>query len=309
MIVSLKDRRVRRAIMSSVSLAWRVEIFLLVYAGFIFLLYKHYSVKWIAIPSTAVSVMGIALSIFLGFRNSAAYDRWWEARKIWGGVVNESRTFSMSVLSMMSEPEGAKKEQLQKHQKNLIYRHLAYINALRLQLREQDSWDELAPFLSKQEQKKLASAKNKATLLNHWQGQQLKELREKGFLSEFQHIELNQSLREFYALQGKCERIKKTPLPRYYSYFTLVFLWLFFFILPFTLVKDLGIVTLPVCLIVTFVFNVIEASGRYTEDPFENRATDTPMTALCRTIEIDLRQLLEEEELPEPTQPINYVLM
>jgi putative membrane protein len=139
---------------------------------------------------------------------------------------------------------------------------------------------------------------------------------EKGLIEDFRHMELMHTLEEFYNLQGKCERIKNTPLPRQYSYFSAIFVWIFILIMPFGLVGEFAgmghnfiWLTVPFYALISWIFITMELVGDNSEDPFENFVNDVPMTALCRTIEIDLRDMLGETDLPEKLKPVNGVLM
>ena len=254
-----------------------------------------------------VSILGGALAIFLGFRNNSAYDMWWEGRKVWGGVVNVSRTWGMEVMSFVNNQftkEPVPVEERDEVQKDLVNRHLAWINALRLQLRDQDNWEELKPYLGEEEFEYLKTDRNRATMLLHRQGLALEKAAKAGLIDDFRHMELVQKLRDMYDLQGKAERIKKTVFPYYYSFFTHLFLWLFVILIPFSLVKELGWMIIPIGTAISFVFIMLEKSGRVTEDPFENRAADVPLSSLCRTIEIDMKQQLRSDEIPENLSPL-----
>ncbi len=253
-----------------------------------------------------VTILGGALAIFLGFRNNSSYDMWWEARKIWGGVVNISRTYAMEVMTLVSNKSqpAVTDENLHMLQRRIGLRHLAWINALRLQLRKQNSWEELKPYLEESEFEEMASYRNKATMLLHTQGQELRYAYDNGLITDFQYMDMVGRIKEMYDLQGKAERVKNTVFPYYYTYFTNLFLWLFVILLPLSLVHKLGWAVIPITTCISFVFLMLEKSGTVTEDPFENRAADTPMSSLCRTIEIDVRQQLGDTELPEGLAPI-----
>jgi len=265
-------------------------------------LYVHVGFERIALPLAPVSIIGVGLAIFLGFRNSSAYDRWWEARKIWGGIVNVSRMIGMEITSFIqNEDQSALKED---HQQ-IIYRHIAWLYALSMHLRKQDSLDTIQPLLSQTEHDMAKTFKNIPSQLINLQSKHIEQVYRKGHLTDFSHNMLNGKLEELYTLQGKAERIKNTVFPYYYNYFTRVFLWLFLIILPFALIDKMGWEAVPLSTAISFVFYILDKSGTITEDPFAARAADTPMTALCRTIEIDLRQMLGEKDLPEPA-PIKY---
>jgi ion channel-forming bestrophin family protein len=289
--------------------AWPLLLLWCAVSAIAYTLYFKLGIKHIALPFAPIGVLGTALSIFLGFRNSSSYDRWWEARKIWGGIVNSSRNFSRQVLTLADSNNVAENKN---RQREFIYRHLAWINALRFQLRGQTNtpqWnEELGKFLSTEELQQLQSAKNKATQLMLTQGKAIAIAARAGMFDDFRHMQLDNTLSEFYNLQGACERIKNTPLPRQYDFFNFLFLHAFLTILPFGLLEifqksALPALLIPLTMLCGFVFYIVEGVGRRNEDPFENKITDTPMTALCRTIEIDLRQMLDEENIPEKAEP------
>ena len=266
------------------------------------------------LPFPLVATLATALAIFLAFRNNSAYDRWWEARKIWGGVVNISRTIGRQVMTLTSLSK-CPAEDVAAFQREFVYRHLAWINALRLQLRGSDKWDEVRTLIGDEEFEWLSQRRNRATQLVHKQGLRLAEARRDGILIEARYLEiLDESLTQLYELQGKAERIKNTPLPRQYDYFPRVFMFLFVTLLPAGMITELQKVNsdwlvIPLATVVSFMFYVLMRVGEFNEDPFDGRFTDTPMTALCRTIEIDLREQLGETDLPPKAEPVDGILM
>ena len=258
------------------------------------------------IPVVPVTILGGGLAIFLGFRNNAAYDRWWEARKIWGAIVNTSRSFGTKILTFMNMDhvkEGGTVDDLNDLHKRMIHRHIAYINTLRLALRGKDHWKEVEHHLSDEEFRGMMSAPNKATYLNHCQGRDLQYAFGMGYIEDFRHMSLMNEVKEIYDHQGKSERINKTVFPFYYTYFTEVFLWLFIILLPFSLADQLKYLSVPISVAISFVFYILDKSGKITEDPFENRAADIPLTAICNTIERDLKFMLDESDVPEVIKP------
>ena len=323
--------------------AWSNLIIFAVWSGLVVYAYHHmeHHGKIISIPFQPLSVIGIAVAFYIGFKNNASYDRFWEARKIWGGIVNYSRTWGnqvMSYISLRSAREGISEEEVFAIQKQIIYRHIAWLNALRFQLRQPSSFSikhpktvrmlqatdpncdpwahEVGGFLEKAEYEYLIDRRNTATHLIRRQGEHLQELREEhGLIGDFRHIDMMKVLEEFYNLQGKCERIKNTPFPRQYAFFSKVFTWIFILVLPFGMVgqfaemnHDMIWLTVPFCVLISWVFSTMEVVGDNSEDPFENFINDVPMTALCRTIEIDLREMLGETELPEKIKPVADIL-
>jgi putative membrane protein len=239
-----------------------------------------------------MSIMGIALAFFLAFRNNSAYDRWWEARKIWGGIVNVSRTFSGYVSSFLPKS-------MDKDIEIIVRRHLAWINALRIQLREQNDWGDVKKFLESEDAENLDISRNKATQIINQQIHSITVFKRENNLDPFEHEMLMDCLREMYDLQGKAERIKKTKFPYYYEYFTRFLMWVFIICLPLSLVPISGWHTLPICVITSFIFFILERTGSVTETPLDWNSSGTPMTTLCRVIEIDVLQQIGETSLPE----------
>jgi len=295
----------------------------------------------ISIPFAPISVIGIAVAFYVGFKNNASYDRFWEARKIWGGIVNYSRTWGNQVMSYVNTHHNTESTNVNvaETQKILIYRHIAWINALRHRLRQpslfspkrtrsvrvllnQDKeeahyWeDNIKCFLPEYEYQCLLDKRNSATHLIRAQGDHLKQLMHQDKLIEdFRHLQMMETLEEFYNLQGKCERIKNTPFPRQYAFFSRVFTWLFIILLPFGMVGEFAAMnhsliwlTIPFSILISWIYITMETVGDSSEDPFENFINDVPMTALCKTIEIDLREMLDETDLPEGIKPVKGVL-
>lgn len=296
--------------------SWRDVLIFSIYDLGLAVLYGPFNVRWLDIPWQLVSIVGVAVSFYVGFKNSSAYSRFSEARQLWGGIVNRSRSWTMLVLGC---PEPGNLETSTPAplalQRQLVYRQLAWVNALRLHLRRQpEGWEaEVAPLLDPAEAAQLQHLANPPAQLLLRQTQALREA--EGLFGELQLRTLFEELREMTNLQGGCERLKNTPFPRQYAFSSLVFVWLFIALLPLGLLGEfekLGEghywLTVPFSVLVSWVFVTIELVGHISEDPFENQLNDVPMTALCRSIEIDLRQMLGESEVPAPVQPIDGVL-
>ena len=258
----------------------------------------------------SIAVFGTVMSLFLAFKTNEAYNRWWEARTLWGSMVNYSRSFARQVLNLLTlnTVETAKdQEELNAIQKDLIYRHLAFINALKLSLRDQGNWEELKPFLDEKERLKLVEHANIPTQLVQMQAQKLNHAFHDNS-NDFRYMQIDSTLNEFFNIQGGCERINSTVFPRIYSFLTTQFTWLFAFSLIFSLYDDLNWQIMATRVVVAYVFLTLEKISRSLKDPFENGISDTPMTAICRTIEIDLREMLGEKDVPPPIKPIKGIL-
>lgn len=300
-------------------------------------LYQLAGFKWLVIPWVAIGLIGTAAAFVVGFKNTQTYNRLWEARQIWGSIVNSSRSWGIFCSHMIDADA--------KTTETLIYRHLAWITALRYQLREPRIWensnsksnveygqsftvpertipihDVIDSFLSKAEIDHVFSKTNKATQIIHLQSTHLKQLKEEGKISALNFIELEKMLADFYDQQGRCERIKNFPYPRQFATVNQMFIRLFIFILPFGFLQEfekLSAVigdwfiwcTVPCTLIVAWVFFMMEKMGESTENPFEGIANDVPISNISRTIEIDLREMLNETDIPAPTKPQNNILM
>ncbi len=286
----------------------------LVWTVAVWLVYYFAKIEAMAINFTPIGVLGSALAIFVAFRNNSAYGRWWEARQIWGALVNYSREFARMTINFVdvqirAQPEAAVK--MNAFKKELIYRHIAFVHALRLHLRKQEEWLILQPFLSKADFEKVSAAQNKPNIINMLNGDCLRKGQDQKMLEWFHTFQIEGNLTQFANHLGKCERIKNTPLPRQYDFFTRLFVYLFSLMLPFGLLglfQTPDLITfswliIPLTFLIAAVFVIMERTGAANEDPFENLITDVPLTALCNTIERDLREMLGESKLPEKLQP------
>ena len=257
-----------------------------------------------ALSIAAVALLVTALSIFLVFRLNEAYARWWEARTLWGAIVNGSRSFARQATTLIAAEDAVHRE--------LVYRQIAWVNALRLSLRCQDDWNELGPFLPEGELESLASAASKPTQLFQKQGERLAELTATGQLSELGHVMIDRTLAGLYDAQGGCERIKNTPFPDRVSAFTHSVAWGLAIFVPLSILDTsnyfdpIDMIVVPIMMM---AFLLTKQLGAELRDPFEGQPNDTPMTALCRSIEIDLRQQLGERDVPSPIQPVDGVLL
>ncbi len=271
----------------------------------ILIVHEVYKIDFIAISATPIGMLGGAIAIFLGFRTNSAYARWWEARILWGGIVNSSRTWTRQILSF---GDGAVTNAPSAFERTMVMHQIAFVNAVRCHLRKQDPLPEIAPFLSSEVQDDLKGEKNVPAAILHRMGLSLKEARQRETFDTLRFLALNDTLTELTNLLGGCERIKNTPLPRQYDYFPRLFVYTYCALLPVGLVKDLNGYTPFVCTLLGAIFIALDQVGYNIESPFENTIHDTPMTALCRTIEINLRQMLGEKELPPAIEPVDGYL-
>jgi len=290
-------------------------IFAVTIAVMVFVLHKK-GVTAISFPFSIVAILGSALAIFIAFKNNSSYSRWWEARTLWGGIINSSRVLARLIITFTdshSHQQNYDKERSELFKKEMIYKVIAWVHALRLHLRKQDNWQELKPFLSEQEFIELKKSHNKPNFIHLISGKKIYEAMANGTLGGFDSFQMEGQLLALANYQGGCERIKNTPLLRQYDFFTRVFLYTFILLLPFSLIGDftkmnIDYLMIPVSIIISFVFAIIGKVGEVNEDPFENRITDVPLTAMCNTIERDLREMLGETDLPKKLEPENGFL-
>ena len=326
-------------------------IWLTAWASAVAWLYHYTGWEWMKLPMLPLTVIGTAVAFYVGFKNNSAYDRLWEARKIWGAIVNSSRMWGTTVKAYVDDELFSEEEvdatELQMLKKRLIYRHIGWLYALRAQLLVPTPWEhlnqnrmvakvtkkrmerfglglnldgvtekELNEFLPKEEMERLLKHKNTATQIIDQQSQDVLALRKRHLIDDFRHMELQKLLNDFYTHQGKAERIKKFPLPRQYGSMSFVFVAIFIFLLPLGMVStfenltDYGVwLSIPFTVLIGWVFLMMELIGDYSENPFEGMGNDIPMLSLCRTIEIDLREMLGETELPPAIEAKKGILM
>ena len=278
--------------------------FLIMIAYTVGVVYLERSDVPLDVPVAIPALLGTAISILLGFRTNSAYDRWWEARKIWGAIVNDSRTFARQVLTLIQGHEEGPALQ-----KEMVYRHIGWLHVLRRWLRNQDPFEDLQGLLPQQEIDALRGQQTPQNAILQTQTERLVEAQQRGYIDPILMLPVERTLKHFSDHMGMAERIKKTVFPTQYGYLVSRIIWLFFLMLPAGLSPHLGWIAVPVSLMVSAVFVLIESMGSYLQSPFENKRTDTPMTAICRTIEIDLRQQLGETDLPAKLEPVDGVLM
>jgi putative membrane protein len=295
---------------------------------------------FVSFPWQPIAIMGTAVAFIVGFKNNASYSRLWEARQIYGAIINDSRSFEYILRDSLSLKNSNKV-------KEMFFRHYAWLTALRFQLREPRAWenmntvqfeeyskkyeipertskldDELKKYLSENELQYILGKKNRATQLMAVQSKELSEAYKNGEINDFQWTQINQQLVKFTDSQGKAERIKNFPYPRNFSSITTYLLLLFIIFVPFGLLKEFDKVgdgtffegytlwfNIPFSLLVTWCFHTLDSVGESSVNPFEGSPNDVPITQISRTIEIDMRDMLDEKDLPPAITPKNNIVM
>jgi len=286
---------------SAISHVWPWIVFLAVYSTMITLREYDHPAEYSSLTLAPFSLIGLALSIFLGFRNNACYDRWWEARKLWGALINQTRSFARQSTTLLGAPTEVQHE--------FVHRTIAFTHALRLHLRQHlDRIDELAPYLPAGEIEQLKHQKNVPNAILHRMGERLRDEWKRGHIDTLHVPIFEASLTTFSNIQGGCERIKNTPVPIAYTTLTHRIVGIYCLALPFGVIDTVGPYTPLVTVMVSFAFLGLDSVGSQIEDPFEEDPNDLPLLALSRTIEIDLLQRIGTEELPPPTPVVDGIL-
>jgi putative membrane protein len=282
---------------------WRRLVLLFVFDLTVSVLYTYGLTKYVSFPSLPVLPMGSVLSVFLAFRTNSAYARWWEARQLWGQLVNSSRSLARQVITFLDG--GMPKTEVSKEKRTLVHLQIAFVCALRCHLRGQNPYPELQSLVDAETLEHLRGQRNVPAAILLEIGTRLREAFGKGRLDSYRWVATDNTLTELSNVMGACERIKNTPLPRQYDYFPRILVHIFCLLVPFGVVDGLQLLTPLVSTVVSFMFVALEEVGREIENPFENTVHDTPMTALSRTIEINLRQHLGEHAVPADIQHVN----
>ncbi|MEZ0610401.1 bestrophin family protein [Fibrella sp. WM1] len=303
-------------------------------------LYQVAGFKWLAIPWTVVALLGTATAFIVGFKNTQTYNRTWEARQIWGAILNSSRFWGTMCRDFISDTSASKE---------LIYRHFAWLTALRYQMRDSRVWEtsskiynaeyqqfysipeketplqaELAKYLPPDELAYILTTKNRAAQLMSLQSKTTKQLFDNNQLDSYQFVEMQRMIKDFFDQQGRSERIKNFPYPRQFATINALFIKLFCILLPFGMLNEFdklnngmtGIMqghmvwlVIPFSVLISWVYTSLEQVGESTENPFEGSANDVPISQLSRTIEIDLREMLGETDLPPALQPKHDIIL
>ncbi|MFT3830626.1 MAG: bestrophin family protein [Opitutaceae bacterium] len=252
------------------------------------------------VPLTPFTLLGLSLSIFLGFRNNACYDRWWEARRLWGQLIHELRSFARVTNTLfVAEPETARR---------LVRRAVAFPHALAARLRGEDAVAAARPWVSAEESMALALRRNPANALVDLLGADIAGALRRGAIGEMLYPVFDARLSAIAGIQAGCERILSTPLPFAYSLLLHRTAFLFCGLLPFALVDALGWFTPLATAIIAYAFFGLDALGDELEEPFGHTHNDLPLQAMARTIQIDLCDSLGEPDLPAPLVPVRHIL-
>ena len=279
---------------------------ILIYVLVICALDVQFHLETFNFPVTIVAILGTVIGLILAFRTNSSYDRWWEARKLWGAIVNDSRSWVRQLIEFSKTTDDESEPNLAV--RRLAFRQIAWCYALGRNLRDQDPTTDLPTLIDDAEISSLQSSRNLPNDILLKQGIELSHLYKQKHLELFQFVELERTLSRLTNSMGGCERIKKTTFPATYSQVVRVLVYVFVFLLPFGLVNVPAVGLVTTSLLLSFAFLMIDKISTYLQDPLNNQPSDTPVISLSRTIEINIKQMLGEQEIPPPLAPEAGVL-
>ena len=270
-----------------------------------------YGLASYSLTITPFTIIGLAIGIFLGFRNDAAYDRYWEGRILWGSMVNSARSFTRQTLTLIRDPDSQSgtSEAVREFQDDLVRRMIAYVHTLRHHLRDSDPFEDIERILPGEDLSGLRQQVNVPVAILQDIGDRLQSALKNGWVSVYHLPVLEQSLVDVTNVQGGCERIKNTPIPFAYTVLTHRLVAFYCIFLPFGIIKTVGWLTPVVVMLISHAFFGLEEIGDEIEDPFGTELQHLPLEALCRTIEVNLLQAIGEREVPPLLEPVDGVLL
>lgn len=281
----------------------RTELIITLIVTAIVYLITHLYAEWFPeMPLTIPAFIGTAISILLSFKLNQSYERWWEARKIWGSIVNDSRSLVIQLQTLLPEGNHA-------FVKKIAHRQVAWCYTLAAQLRGLDPFIYSKDLISEQDLQVLNKHSNKALALLHLHGTDIAELKREKEIDQYTHVQLDNTLVRLCDAMGRAERIKSTVFPVTYSRFLHFTIYLFVVTLAVSLGNVQWYFEIPLLVLISAAFFLLEKSATHMQDPFSNKPTDTAMNAISRTIEINLRQLVADPNIPAPYPADNFYLM
>ena len=276
------------------SLTWKRFLGLLLISSGVYLKRRYGYDDLLRVDPLPASILGTALSILLGFKINSAYTRWWDARKLWGSIVNDSRTMARQIVSYCVDEELCRR---------MILRQVAFAYALKNALRKQTGFSELGPFLTRNNLAALSGQKNIPGFILQLQALEIAKLLKEQKIDPIHQSQMEACLTRLTDSQGGCERIKNTGFPNSFNFHLNLFVLIYSYLLPFILITNSDWHTIPAAIIIGYVFLSLSTIAQNLEDPFENTWYDVPKSTICRTIEVNLSQQGGLTELPPFIEP------
>ena len=264
----------------------------------IVLLVNQYAVTLPQISIGAMGIFGVALSLFLGFRNNAAYDRWWEARKLWGSMIADVRNLGRHMCLFVGK--GPDREHILSYAVAFAHLHRGF-------LRNVEVRGDIVAWIGEEKSATMIASKNPADAALRAMADQIRELIEKDAISGFGQMTISHTLSSLALAQAGCERIVTTPLPLVYSLLVRRTTYLYCGLLPFALIESTSWFAPVFAAVVAYVFFGLQAVTNQLELPFRNVQNGLPLDAMCRVIEISVSEALDRPA-PELLAATNHVL-
>jgi putative membrane protein len=252
------------------------------------------SLRFLTIPLSAHSLLGVVLSLLLVFRTNSSYDRFWEGRKLWGGIVNETRNLARLACVHLHSANALKTQ--------IVQLAIAFAYSSMHKLRQQSSLEPAAARLGPATEA-LAAAEHVPLAVATQITNVLTQARSQGLIDSYVLVQMDQNVQLLVDYLGGCERIHKTPLPFAYMVHLRRAIILYTLTLPFALYDDFGFATIAVTFLVAFFFFGIEEIGVTIEDPFEGEENDLPLEQICATIDRNLSALLHSNVALDESKP------
>lgn len=254
-------------------------------------------------PLGIPTFLGTAISVLLSFKMAQSYDRWWEARKVWGAIVNDSRSLVIQLQTFLSVEDSPAIV------KTMAYRQIAWCYALGRSLRGLDVLENLNEYLSADDLEQVSKHSNKPLAIIQLNAKDMKKFRDNNQIDGFTHMHINSTFSRLIDWMGMAERINGTVFPVTYKMFLHFTIYIFVIILSIALRHVSIYFEIPLLVLLSTVFFLLEKTASHLQDPFRNKPNDTSVTAIARTIEINIKQLLDEKEVPQPLKPEKFYIM
>ncbi|WP_159469893.1 bestrophin family protein [Dyadobacter sp. 3J3] len=275
------------------------------YAAFVFYLYQYENWHFLVFPISIISIVGTALSLLLGFRTNSAYDRWWEARRLWGAIVNDSRSLVRQSIAFIKTDPVEKKKIID----NIAHLQIAWCYALCNTLRQETVLIDANLHLEPEELEFVSKHQNIPNAIILLLERRITSAYDKGYITPILFQSLDTTLARLTDSMGGCERIKNTIFPTQYSFYVHLTIFIFTLILPMGLIDSIGRIAIPITFVISFLFFYVEGISYIMQSPFEGNHNDIPMRSLSRTIEINLLQTIEADLIPDKILPKDGYVM
>ena len=300
-----KHVRLKRVVIGT----WKESIAILIVCISSYLFNEYILSNYFQFPAIIDAILGTALAFFIGFSNNQAYDRWWEARKIWGALVNDSRSWARQVLIYPHTENESEKDDLDRLKKQMISRHIGFLYALKDALRGENSND-FKNNISEKEYAEVVTKSNIQNAILNLQSRDLQYMKSKEWIDGFGFLQLNKLLNGFTDQMGMSERIKNTVFPPTYNHYTRLFIWILIISSTFVISDSVGPWAILFGFLLGYVFLVTHTIGQVLLNPFEKNPSAISLNQITRTIEINLLETIGETNLPEPVKSVNgeYIL-